>query len=108
MLLKVPCLGGAWRSLREDTRLLTATLVALNSFLLANGTDVASRCGDLNQSLHPIIMRPLRQAGGRDHRLREAAVTYLRAMLQLGTLQEGPWLGEALSWAQLELQRSKW
>ena len=90
-----------WR--REDSRITTAALTCINTFLLHNGRDVFHTCAHgLHAVLHPLVLRLLRS--GRDPKLREAAVSYLRILLQLGALQLRPsWLADVKEWLQREV-----
>jgi hypothetical protein len=94
-----PCSAGS--------RLLTPLLSAVNAFLLVNGRDVASQAGELHGTLHAAVLR----GSARDLRLREAALTYLRIQLQLGTLPRGSQqLQDVVDWADRELEQPgfKW
>ena len=78
------------------TRLMGPLLSATNTYLLANGRDVAAAL----PALHAALYTPVLRGGARDPRLRDAAVAYLRLQLQLGTLakeqgklQVGGWGG---------------
>lgn len=84
------------------TRLLTPTLVATNTFLLAWGRDCAAGAAAVHASaLHAAAMRGLT---AKDPRLREAAMTYLRCQLQLGGLPPGSQLlGDLQGWVEREL-----
>ena len=89
------------------SRLLAPLLSAINAFLLANGRDVASQAGELHATLHAAVLR----GSARDLRLREAALTYLRIQLQLGTLPPGSQqLQDVLEWVDRELEQPgfKW
>lgn len=82
------------------SRLLAPTLNALNAFLLGNGRDVAAQLPALHAAYHDTAIR----GSGRDARLREAAVTYLRIQLQLGTLPRGSaHLQDVQDWVDREL-----
>lgn len=80
---------------REDSRISTAFVASMNTFLLAHGLDVCSKAAELHAAVHPFLMRALRSA--RDARLREALVLYLRIQLLLKGLEasgEGQFLEE--------------
>ncbi|KAL4857208.1 Serine/threonine-protein kinase ATM [Chlorella vulgaris] len=82
------------------SRLLAPTLNTLNAFLLGNGRDVAAQLPALHAAYHDTAIR----GSGRDARLREAAVTYLRIQLQLGTLPRGSaHLQDVQDWVDREL-----
>ncbi|KAL4452130.1 hypothetical protein ABPG75_007792 [Micractinium tetrahymenae] len=88
-------------------RLAPPLLTAVNTFLLANGRDVAASLPPLHAALHGLVLR----GAARDPRLRDPAVTYLRIQLQLGTLQRDvgqlqdvqDWL-----WREMEHPGFKW
>ena len=89
-------------------RLLSPTLAALNSFLVPNGRDLSSQLGSLAEALHGLVLRGL---GGRDTRLRDASLAYLRCQLALGALPRGSQLLQDLQdWVERELQQPsfKW
>jgi hypothetical protein len=77
---------------REDSRISTAVVASVNTFLLANGLDVRSRVAQLQTAVHPFVLRAWGTA--RDAKLRDALVTYLRVQLCLGGLEapESPFL----------------
>ena len=77
---------------REDVRITTALLAALNAFLLDNGLDVAEKALELHQRLHPLLIRFWRQP--RDVKLRDTWLLYLEIQLRLGTLQVQQRLGQ--------------
>ena len=70
---------------REDVRITTTLLAALNAFLLDNGLDVAEKAVELHQRLHPVLLRFWRQP--RDLKLRDTWLLYLEIQLRLGILQ---------------------
>ena len=70
---------------REDSRISTAFITALNSFLLRNGLDVSSRSSELQQALQPFVLRAWRSI--RDHKLKDAFITCLSIQVKLGGLQ---------------------
>ena len=70
---------------REDSRISTALVTALNSFLLKNGLDVSSRSADLHQAMQPFLLRAWRSS--RDQKLKDSLVTYLNIQVRLGGLQ---------------------
>ncbi|GAB4819121.1 hypothetical protein N2152v2_006167, partial [Parachlorella kessleri] len=109
-------------ALREDSRLTSAALSGINAFLLVNGTDVASQCPKLHTAWHAMVLRAL--TSGRDPKLREAAITYLRLQLRLGAVCRSGgrpgagaagaageeagvagWLGALLEWFEREVQQ---
>ena len=73
---------GAGRPCRDESRISTAFLSALNAFLLPHGLDVSSRCAELHSAAHALVLRCWRSS--RDPRLREAMTAYLRIQLTLG------------------------
>lgn len=88
-------------------RLLGPTLSAVDAFLLRNGRDVAAALPALHDALHGGLLR----GGGRDPRLRDAVLAYLRTQLALGTLR-GSWrqLDDVREWVERELSQPgfKW
>lgn len=83
-------------------RLLPPTLTAVNTFLLGNGRDCAARVAGLHSALHALVLGGL---GAKDGRLREAAATYLRCQLQLGSLPAGSAeLQDVQDWVERELE----
>eukprot|EP00891_Asterochloris_glomerata_P002857 jgi/Astpho2/2857/Aster-x0134 len=79
---------------KEDVRITTTLLAALNAFLLDNGLDVAEKALGLHQRLHPLLVRFWRQP--RDLKLRDTWLLYLEIQLRLGTLQGCPALAKQL------------
>ena len=71
---------------RDESRISTAFLSALNTFLLAQGLDVSSRCTEMHSALHALLLRCWRTS--RDPKLREAMTAYLRIQLTLGGLTD--------------------
>ena len=67
---------------RDDSRLSTAFLSALNTFLLGQGLDVSSRCREIHDAVHALLLRCWRSS--RDLKLREAMTAYIRIQLTLG------------------------
>lgn len=83
-------------------RLLPPTLTAVNTFLLGNGRDCAAQAAALHGALHALVLGGL---GAKDGRLREAAATYLRCQLQLGSLPVGSaQLQDVQDWVERELE----
>ena len=48
---------------RDDSRISTAFLSALNTFLLAHGLDVSSRCTETHEAVHALLLRCWRSSG---------------------------------------------
>ena len=67
---------------RDESRVSTAFLSALNTFLLAHGLDVSGQAAELHNAVHALLMRCWRSS--RDQKLREAMTAYLRIQLVLG------------------------
>ena len=67
---------------RDESRVSTAFLSALNTFLLAQGLDVSSRCTEMHDAVHALLLRCWRAS--RDQKLREAMTAYMRIQLTLG------------------------
>ena len=67
---------------RDESRISTAFLSALNTFLLGQGLDVSSRAAELHDAVHALLMRCWRTS--RDAKLREALIAYMRIQLVLG------------------------
>ena len=67
---------------RDDSRISTAFLSALNTFLLAQGLDISSRCAEMHDAVHALLLRCWRSS--RDPKLREAMTAYMRIQLTLG------------------------
>lgn len=89
-------------SCSSAARLLPPTLTAVNTFLLGNGRDCAAQAAALHGALHALVLGGL---GAKDGRLREAAATYLRCQLQLGSLPVGSAeLQDVQDWVERELE----
>ena len=67
---------------REESRIISACLGALNAFLLANGLDVAAGAARLHAAARPLLVRCW-GARSRDARLRDCLVTYLHIQARL-------------------------
>ncbi|PSC71129.1 serine threonine-kinase ATM isoform X1 [Micractinium conductrix] len=104
--------AGTLRGIGEEapstaTRLMGPLLSATNTYLLANGRDVAAAL----PALHAALYTPVLRGGARDPRLRDAAVAYLRLQLQLGTLaKEQGKLQDVVDWVEREVEQPgfKW
>ncbi len=70
---------------RDESRISTAFFSALNTFLLAQGLDVSSRCTEIHDAVHALVLRCWRSS--RDLKLREAMTAYMRIQLTLGASQ---------------------
>ena len=85
-----------------SARLLPPTLTAVSTFLLGNGRDCAAAAAGLHSALHALALGGL---GAKDGRLREAAATYLRCQMQLGSLPAGSaQLQDVQDWVERELE----
>ncbi len=71
---------------RDESRISTSFLVALNTFLLAQGLDVSSKCPDIHAAVHALLMRCW--SSSRDPKLREAMTAYMRIQLVLGGITD--------------------
>ncbi|KAK9815077.1 hypothetical protein WJX73_007060 [Symbiochloris irregularis] len=69
---------------REEGRISLSVLSCLNVFLQNHGLDMCRPCLELHEKLQPFIMRIF--GCGRDARLQEAVVCYLRLQMRLQAL----------------------
>ena len=76
----------------------------VNAFLVGSGVDVASRAAALHAVLHLPAMRALK---GREVRLKERAVLYLRIQLTLGGVSQVQ-LQDLGKWAATEAEKMQW
>lgn len=74
---------------REESRITSACLGALNAFLLANGLDMAAGAVRLHAAARPLLGRCW-GARSRDARLRDCLVTYLHIQARLLDRLVGP------------------
>lgn len=76
---------------REDSRISTAFVTSLNTFLLRHGLDVSSRSPEIQRALHPFVLRCLKI--NRDAKLKDALVVCLSIQVRLQGLQvrHRPW-----------------
>ncbi|KAL0026395.1 hypothetical protein WJX79_005738 [Trebouxia sp. C0005] len=72
--------------LREDSRISTAFVMSLNSFLLRHGLDVSSRSLEIQRVLHPFVLRCWKVS--RDAKLKDAFVICLTIQIKLRGLQD--------------------
>ena len=80
---------------REDARISTAFVSALNALLTKHGLDISSRSAELQQALQPFFLRSWKAT--RDLKLRDSFVICLRIQLQLKGIQvscAGPTLAQ--------------
>ncbi len=70
---------------REDSRISTAFVMSLNSFLLRHGLDVSSRSLEIQRALQPFVLRCLKVS--RDAKLKDSFVICLSIQVKLGGLQ---------------------
>ena len=77
---------------------------AVNAFLMMCGTDVASRVDFLHQQLHGAALKSLK---GRELKLKEHAVQYVRLQLTLGGVSSVQ-LAELRRWADEEIEKGDW
>jgi len=70
---------------REDSRISTAFVMSLNSFLLRHGLDVSSRSLEIQRALQPFVLRCWQVS--RDAKLKDAFVICLSIQVKLRGLQ---------------------
>ena len=70
---------------REDSRISTAFVMSLNSFLLRHGLDVSSRSLEIQRALQPYILRCWKVS--RDVKLKDAVVICLSIQVKLQGLE---------------------
>ena len=77
---------------------------AVNAFLAGSGVDVASQAAALHAELHGPALRALK---GREVRLKERAVQYVRMQFKLWGVT-GSQLLSLRKWASEEMERTQW
>ena len=70
---------------REDSRISTAFVTSLNTFLLKHGLDVSSRSPEIQRALHPFVLHCWKTS--RDAKLKDALVVCLSVQVKLQGLQ---------------------
>lgn len=77
---------------------------AVNAFLSGSGVDVASQATALHAELHGPALRALK---GREVRLKERAVQYMRMQLTLGGVTVNQMVN-LRKWAGEEMEKNQW